>query len=39
MHLFVCTDDSHEAISFVEGIIESDVEFLNCMFEMCDFVV
>ena len=39
MYLFVYTDDPDEAISFVVGIVKLDVEFLDGVFEMCDFVV
>jgi hypothetical protein len=39
MYLLVCTDDPDKAISFVVGIAKLVVEFLNIVFEMCDFFV
>ena len=37
MYLLVCTDDLNKAISLVVGVVELDVDFLDTVFEMCDF--
>ena len=39
MYLLVCTDDPNEAISFVAGVVELDIESLDSVSEMCDFSV
>ena len=39
MYLLVCTDDLNEAITLVVGVVKLDVEFLDSVFEMCDFGV
>ena len=39
VYLLVCMDDPDEAISFVVRIGKLEVEFLDSVFEMCDFAV
>ena len=39
MLLLVRTVDPDETIGLVLGLGESDVKFLDSVFEMCDFVV
>ena len=39
MSLLVCTVDPDEAIGVAVGVVQLDVEFLDSVFEMCDFAV